>query len=146
MVLHALVLLFFVYNWFGEEFRPDRIWFFLMYAVASVFVTYYLMPKFLYPKKYVVFFGAIVLLIAFLIGMEELVLEPMLYPDTSRAETFPGILPSLTGVLPIMTILSSGKFAWDSLQKRSTRSANTWKATYKNCRSRMKNLKRFWSK
>lgn len=117
-ILHGLVLLFFVYNWYGQEFRPDRLWFFLMYALASAFVTYYLMPILFYKKKYGLFFLAMVGVIGLLIGLEELVLEPLLYPGTSRAETFPGVLPSLAGVLPIMTVLSSGKFAWDSLQKQ----------------------------
>ena len=76
------------------------------------------MPKYFYTKKYALFFGLIVLIIGVLIGLEELVLEPLIYPNSERAKSFPGVLPSLAGVLPVMTILSSGKFAWDSLQKQ----------------------------
>ncbi|MEM1259060.1 MAG: histidine kinase [Bacteroidota bacterium] len=118
LIFHALVLAFFAYNWYAQEFRLDRIWFFLMFALGSLFVTYYLMPKFFYTKRYMVFFGLVALVIGILIGVEELVLEQLLYAGTDRAMTFPGILPSLAGVLPVMTILSGGKFAWDSLQKQ----------------------------
>ncbi|NKI33350.1 sensor histidine kinase [Croceivirga thetidis] len=118
LVFHALVLTFFVYNWYAQEFRPDRIWFFIMYALASFFVSYYMMPKFFYTKKYYVFAGLLVVLIGILIGLEELVLEPALFPDSSRAKRFPGILPSLAGVLPVMAVLTGGKFAWDSFQKQ----------------------------
>ena len=118
LVFHTLVLAFFAYNWYAQEFRLNRVWFFLMYALVSLFVTYYLMPKFFYTKKYYTFVGLLVVVIAILIGLEELVMEPLLFPDSDRAKTFPGILPSLAGVLPVMTILSGGKFAWDSLQKQ----------------------------
>jgi len=117
IILNAVILLFFSYKWNDQEYRLDRVWFFLMYAIASIFVTYYLMPKFLYRKKNWQFFGSVVLLIALLIFLEEAVLEQLLYPNTKRASGFPGIFLSLLGVLPVMTILSSGKFAWDALQK-----------------------------
>lgn len=118
LCLHALVLLFFAYDWYNQEFRPDRLWFFLMYALAGIFINYYLMPKWLYVKKYTFFFGGVLLILAALIFIEEAVLEQLLYPNTTRAATFPGVLFGLAGVLPIMTILSSGKFAWDSFQKQ----------------------------
>ena len=50
--------------------------------------------------------------------LEEFVLEQIFYPDTKRSGTFPGIFISLIGVLPIMTILASGKFAWDALGRQ----------------------------
>ena len=118
LILNAVVLLSFSYSWHNEEFRVSRFWFFLMYAISSIFVTYYLMPKFLYRKKNWHFFGSVVLLISFLIFVEEVFLEPLLFPDTERANKFPGVIPSLMGVLPIMFIFSGGKFAWDALQKQ----------------------------
>ncbi len=118
LVFHFLVLAFFAYNWYAQEFRFDRVWFFLMFATGSLFVTYYLMPRFLYTKRYFKFFGFLLLVIAILMLGEELVLEQLLFAGTDRARTFPGILPSLAGILPVMTILSGGKFAWDSLQKQ----------------------------
>ena len=45
-------------------------------------------------------------------------LEPWLYPNTTRSTTFPGVIAGLAGVLPVMTILAGGKFAWDAFQKQ----------------------------
>ena len=118
LILHGVVLVFFSFNWFEQEFRADRAWFFLMYAAASAFIAYFLMPRYLYKKRYWQFFAAFLLVIAGLIILEELVLEQIFYPDTKRSSSFPGVFVSLLGVLPVMTILAGGKFAWDALQKQ----------------------------
>lgn len=76
------------------------------------------MPKFLYKKKYWQFFLGSGLVVAVLITLEETVLEPLLFPDTKRATTFPGVYVSLLGVLPVMFILSGCKFGWDALKKQ----------------------------
>jgi len=91
----------------------------LFYSVATVAITYYLMPRFLYKKKYRQFFLGSALLVAAVITIEEVVLEPLLFPNTKRAETFPGIYVSLLGVLPVMFILSGCKFGWDALKKQA---------------------------
>jgi hypothetical protein len=119
MILHVVVLVFFSFNWFDQEFRVDRVWFFLIYAIASVLITYFLMPKYLYNKKYGQFLVSFLAVITVLVLLEELVLEQVLYPNTERAESFPGVFVSLLGVLPLLTILSGGKFAWDALQKQA---------------------------
>lgn len=93
--------------------------FLLFYSVATVAITYYLMPRFLYKKKYRQFFLGSALLVAAVITIEEVVLEPLLFPNTKRAETFPGIYVSLLGVLPVMFILSGCKFGWDALKKQA---------------------------
>lgn len=116
-VLHVVVLIFFTYSWSNQTIRPDRLWFFLMYTIATLIISYVLMPNYLYKKKYLTFFLGVFLFLTILIVLEEKVLEPWLYPDTKRANTFPGVFLSLLGVLPVMTILASGKFAWDALQK-----------------------------
>ncbi|MEO0570441.1 MAG: histidine kinase [Bacteroidota bacterium] len=118
IILHVVVLLFFAYSRTAQIFRTDRIWFFLIYAAAAVLVSYVLMPKLLYRKKYWQFLAAFVFIVTMLIVLEETVLEQILYPNTRRAATFPGVFVSLLGVLPIMTVLSSGKFAWDAIEKQ----------------------------
>ncbi|TKD56562.1 sensor histidine kinase [Flavobacterium sp. ASW18X] len=117
LLLHIVVLVFFTYSWSDQAIRPDRVWFFLMYAIATVIISYVLMPNYLYKKKYLHFFLGVIVFLVILIVIEEKILEPWLYPDTKRANTFPGVFLSLFGVLPIMAILASGKFAWDALQK-----------------------------
>lgn len=49
--------------------------------------------------------------------MEELVLEKIYFPE-GRGKRFPGIFYSLMDVLPVITILSGFKFAWDVIRKQ----------------------------
>lgn len=93
--------------------------FLLFYSAATVSVTYYLMPKFLYKKKYWQFFLGSALVVAVVITIEEVIMEPLLFPGTKRGDTFPGVYISLLGVLPVMFILSGCKFGWDALKKQA---------------------------
>jgi len=119
IVLHILVLLFFSFDRNTGSILVHRAIFLLFYALATVVITYYLMPKFLYKQKYWQFFLGSAIVVAIVITLEEVVLEPILFPGTKRAETFPGIYISLLGVLPVMFILSGCKFGWDALKKQA---------------------------
>ncbi|BDW92610.1 hypothetical protein MACH07_14420 [Flagellimonas marinaquae] len=59
------------------------------------------------------------LVVVSVILIEELVLEPIMFPDTERGRNFPGIYISLLSVLPVICILSGFKFGWDALQKQA---------------------------
>jgi len=118
VVLHLLVMWFFTYDWRSQGPAWDKAWFFLGYALIAGVITYYLMPGFLYKKQYWKFLGGVLLLLAFSILMEERLLEPWIYPNSRRAANFPGVFVTLLGQLPVITILSGGKFAWDALQKQ----------------------------
>ena len=50
--------------------------------------------------------------------VEEQVLEQIFFPNTRRASRFPGIFVTLFDVLPVITILSGFKFAWDAIGKQ----------------------------
>ncbi|WP_421810570.1 sensor histidine kinase [Flagellimonas sp.] len=119
IVLHLIVLLFFSFNKHEGGIDIDRAIFLLFYSAATVIITYYLMPKYLYKKKYWQFFIAFGLVVTAVILLEELVLEPLMFPNTKRGNSFPGVYLSLLGVLPVMTILSGCKFGWDALQKQA---------------------------
>lgn len=97
----------------------QKVIFLLFYSVATVSITYYLMPRFLYKKKYWQFFVGVALVVVLVIIVEEMVLEPILFPGTKRGNEFPGIYVSLLGVLPVMCILSGFKFGWDALKKQA---------------------------
>ena len=56
------------------------------------------------------------MVIAFVIIVEELILEQIYFPDT-RGRDFQGVFYVLLDVLPIITILSGFKFAWDAIRK-----------------------------
>lgn len=118
IVLHILVLLFFSFDKNTGGIVVNRALFLLWFSVATLGVTYYLMPTFLYKKKYWQFFLGFVLVVVVVIIVEEFVMEPIIYPNTKRGNSFPGIYISLLGVLPTMFILSGCKFGWDALQKQ----------------------------
>jgi len=118
IVLHILVLLFYSFDRNNPGIEAYQLWSFLSYAVAAAFITYYLMPRFLYRKKEWVFFGWVVLVLAVVILIEELVLEQIFFAGSRRAKTFPGVYYALLDVLPVIVILSGFKFGWDALQKQ----------------------------
>jgi len=119
IVLHILVLLFFSFDRNTGSIIVHRAIFLTFYSLATVAITYYLMPKFLYKQKYWQFFLGSGLVVVIVITLEETVLEPLIFPDTKRATTFPGVYISLLGVLPVMFILSGCKFGWDALKKQA---------------------------
>ncbi len=118
VLLHVLVFLFYSYDREAPGFKLHQLIFFLTYAAAAAIIGYYLMPRFLYRKRYWAFFGWVSTVLILLLVLEELVLEQIFFPGTRRAQTFPGIFFSLVGVVPVIAILTGFKFAWDALQKQ----------------------------
>ncbi|MBO0320724.1 histidine kinase [Muricauda sp. CAU 1633] len=119
IVLHVIILLFFSFDRNeGATINVDKVLFRLFYSLATVSVTYYLMPKYLYKKKYWQFFLGFAVVVTCVIGIEELILEPIFFAGTPRGDKFPGIYVSLLTVLPTMIMLSGCKFGWDALQKQ----------------------------
>lgn len=117
-VLLVVVFLFYSFDRNAPGFQFHQLVFFSTYVVASIIIGFYLMPKFLYKKKYVPFSISVIVIIALLIVLEELVLEPLFFAGTRRASSFPGVIYSMLGVLPVLTVLSGFKFGWDALQKQ----------------------------
>jgi two-component system LytT family sensor kinase len=117
VVLHILVFIFYSFDKTNPDIQPYQVVYFLTYTVAAFIINYFLLPRFLYKKKYLWFIVYVALIAAALIVIEELVLEQIYFPDT-RAKRFPGVFFTLLGVLPILTILSGFKFAWDALMKQ----------------------------
>lgn len=95
-----------------------KICFYLSYVAASLFISYYLLPLYFYPKKYVAFSIGVLIVLSMVILVEELVLEQIFYPN-SRGTSFPGVIHTLLEVLPLILILTGFKFAWDAQQKQS---------------------------
>ncbi|WP_205783206.1 sensor histidine kinase [Flagellimonas allohymeniacidonis] len=118
IVLIVLVFLFYSFDRENPGLRWSQVAFFTTHVMAAWLIGYWLMPHFLYRKKYWLFFGYVFLIVAAVIGLEELFLEQIFYPGTRRAKSFPGIVFSLMGVLPVITILAGFKFGWDALQKQ----------------------------
>ncbi|MBR9854760.1 MAG: histidine kinase [Algicola sp.] len=119
IILHVLVLLFFSFSRNTGGIVWHRAIFLLFYSISTVSITYYLMPRFLYKKKYWQFFLGVAIVVVSVILIEELVLEPIMFPDSERGRNFPGIYISLLSVLPVICILSGFKFGWDALKKQA---------------------------
>ena len=119
IVLHLVVLLFFSIDRNAESLVLNKAIFVLYYSAATLLVSYYLMPRFLYQKKYWQFFLGVAMVVATVIAIEELIIEPLMFPHTRRGDEFPGVYISLLGILPVMFILAGSKFGWDALQKQA---------------------------
>jgi hypothetical protein len=118
IVLHILVFIFYSFDKHEPRIAEHQVVFFLSYAVAVFFINYFLLSRFFYRKKYIHFFGFVLLILAAVIVMEEKILEPLYFPGTKRAANFPGVFFTLLDILPVITVLSGFKFAWDALGKQ----------------------------
>ena len=91
--------------------------FFGVYVAAAMIISYFLLPRFFYTKRFWLFFGSVFLLLSSVILIEEMVLEQIFYPN-SRGKSFPGFIHTLLEILPTILILVGFKFAWDAQQKQ----------------------------
>ncbi len=117
IVLHVLVFIFYSFDKNNPQIEAHQVIFFLNYAVATSIISYLLLPRFFYQKKYLHFFIYLTLTIAAVIVVEEFVLEKIYFPDT-KGMRFPGIFYTLLDILPVISILSGFKFAWDAMEKQ----------------------------
>lgn len=117
IVLHLVVFVFYSFERDHPDINLQKTVYYLNYALAAFFINYWLLPRYFYQKQYLPFFIGVLLTAAAVMLLEELVLEPIFFPDT-RAYAFPGVFFTLSQVLPVILILSGFKFAWDALGKQ----------------------------
>lgn len=117
LVLHALVFILFIYESDVFNFEVGRLALFVQYVIAAGFVNYVLLPELLYKKKYFKFALAFLGVVSLVILSEELVVEKIFYAD-SAGKNFPGVFFTLAEILPLITILAGGKFAYDALTQQ----------------------------
>ena len=116
VILHLMVFVFYSFDRNAPLIEPQKVVYFLHYTLAAFIINYFLLPRFLYRKKHWQFSIAVSIVIIIVILIEELVLEPIYFPK--RANSFPGLLFTLAQILPVITILTGFKFAWDALGKQ----------------------------
>lgn len=117
LILHGLVFVFYSFDRNQPQIADYHFPFFLNYLFAAAIINYWLLPRFFYQKKYLLFSLLILIILGLVMVVEELILEPIYFPGT-RGGNFPGVLFTLTQVLPIITILVGFKFAWDAIVKQ----------------------------
>ena len=119
--LHILVFLIYALNANHKRGIPPTIEFFevvffLNYAVAAFIINYVLFKHFLYKNKIWQFGISITVLITIVIFIEELVLEPIYFPDY-RGKHIGLAVYNLADVMPVILILSGIKLGWDIMRK-----------------------------
>lgn len=77
--------------------------FFSVYVVATSFINTVLYSRFFNSKRYTLFVLSIVLIIVGILFLEELVLEPIFYPDT-RGQHFYGFFRTFFEISPFIII------------------------------------------
>lgn len=91
----------------------------LNYLIVILLISYWVLPKFLYKKRYWAATILGILLLCTGILVEEFVMEQIFYADSSRARDFPGFLPTLWDIGPTIVFFVCAKLAWDNLKKQN---------------------------
>lgn len=114
--LIGMIFIFYSFDPRHPDIEEHEVALFANYVIAAFFINYYLLPRFLYRKKYLLFSLYVLLVIAVVIVLEEGVIEQIYFPDT-RGTGFPGVFYNLAAAMPSITIIVGFKFAWDALTK-----------------------------
>ena len=117
-IVIVVVFIFYSFDRRHPGINPLQIIFFLNFVAGALIISYILLPRYFYTKKYFQFVLYFALVIALVIFVEEGILEQIYYPDT-RGKRFMGVFFNLLGSLPSITIICAFKFAWDLLEKQS---------------------------
>ena len=91
----------------------------LEYFMVILIIGYYLLPRFLYRKRYLTFLIWSTLTMVGAILIEEFVLEQLFFPDSIRSSRFTGFIPTLLEIGPTILFFLGFKLAWDNLTKQS---------------------------
>lgn len=117
MALHSAVFVFYSFDKNKPVIEFYQFVFYANHAIAATVINYIFLPRYFYRKKYLQFFIAFIVAVILVILVEEFVLEQIYFPDT-RGRRFQGFFYGILDVLPLITILSGLKFAWDLIQKQ----------------------------
>ena len=117
LFLHIIVFVFYSVDENQPKITLSNVVFFLNYTLAGLLINYIFLQRYFYRKKYLVFSILLLLTVFLVMFLEEGVLEKIFYPDT-RGKGFPGLMYTLLQILPVIIILTGGKFAWDALVKQ----------------------------
>ncbi len=117
VVLNILVFIFYSFDKRHPEIEFHQVLFYLNYAFVAFLINFFFLPRIFYKKKYILFAILLTIVTTIAILVEEFVLEQIYFPDT-RGLQFAGVFYTLINGMPVITILSGFKFAWDALLKQ----------------------------
>ncbi len=114
VVLHLVVFVFYSFDKHEPRIEVQEVAFFINYAIGAFIINYVLL-RYFYAKQYLLFVCLLFLVLTGVILAEEFFLEKIFYPK-SRGLVFNGYFMTLLDVIPVITILSGFKFAWDAIR------------------------------
>ncbi len=119
LVLIVIALLFFVSssaNREGFDFVGTRLIFIGNVLLASIFIGFFLLPKYYYTRRYLYFALTAFLVVILAITIEEFFLEKIFFPD-SRGSAFRGYFINFMRKMPLVMLFVGVKLAWDTAIK-----------------------------
>lgn len=121
IILHLMVFYFLTIDNVRGKVVYELGWFqvasFGNYILANVLISYVLLPKFFYKKKYLQFAISFLFIVLAVIFIEEFFLDKIFFPETRIAD-FKGVILSLGESLSVLVTLCGMKIAWDSVNKQ----------------------------
>lgn len=117
LLLHVVVFIFYAVSRRNPQIEEYEVVFYLNPVLMALVVNYVLLPRFFYPRKYLLFAVSLLGLIALSLCLEEFVLEQIYFP-TTRGSRYGGVFYTLLSILPVAVIIVGFKFAWDAFRKQ----------------------------
>jgi len=117
IVLFVLLFLFIAIEEEDPYIQWEAILFIVSYFIASLFISYIIIPRYLYKKKTIKFCLSFAVVLAIVGIIEELVLEKIFYPN-SRGLSL-NVFATLLEIAPPILIFTGFKFALDALEKEN---------------------------
>ncbi len=115
--LLILVFVFYTIKHHDHRVTESEIAYFINYVTAAYVISYILLPKFFYKKKFLRFSLYLIIVLSFVIYIEEGIIEKIYFP-TTRGKHFQNVIYGLGNCLPIITIITGFKFGWDAFLKQ----------------------------
>jgi sensor histidine kinase YesM len=117
LVFLSILFLFFAFDKHDPRLAIDKVVFFLHYVSAGLFISYYLLPKYFYTKKYVALSVALLVLCGVVYFLEEFVFEKIFFPG-ERGQHVSNVFLTLVNILPLIFMIVAFKLAWDASVKQ----------------------------
>jgi len=89
----------------------------LNYTAAALTVSYFLLPRYFYTKRYGAFSIGFLIILATVVFVDEYIVEWLFYINSPRYENV-FFFMTLLDSLPTVLLIIGFKFAWDSIQKQ----------------------------
>jgi hypothetical protein len=115
LVLNAIIFLFYSYDRRVEGIEPFRIAYFINYALAATIINYLALPRYYKNRKTFEFIAIFILCLIASVLAEELILEKIFFPERGASIK---ALYAFIEIIPVVSILTGAKFAWDALNKQ----------------------------